>query len=71
MSDLSISRTTFRSVKNLRSQTISFAASQAVTYSTSIVELTIDDCLMVFLTMTPPPKVNTDPDIDLCESFFD
>ena len=70
-SGLSISGATSRSVKNLWSQAASFAASLAATYSASIVELAIHDCLMLLQAMTPPPKVNTDPDLDLHESLSD
>ena len=71
VSGLSISGTPSRSVKNLRSQTTSFATSQAAMYSTFIAESTIQDCLMLLQTMAPPPKVNTDLDVGLRESLSD
>ena len=45
--------------RNFLSQTASFVASQAATYSASMVESTIQDCLTLLQLMVPPPKVST------------
>src|ERR1051325_7294359 len=61
--------TTSKSLRNFLSQTASFAASQAATYSASIVESAMHLCLMLRHTTTPPFRVNTDPDVDFLESL--
>ena len=47
---------TSNSLRNLRSQTASLAASQVATYSTSIVESAIHVCLILLHIMAPLPK---------------
>ena len=61
--------TTFSSFKNSRSQTTSLAASQAATYSTSMVESATQVCLTLLHIMVPPPKVKTAPEVDFRESL--
>ncbi|KAA0046058.1 gag protease polyprotein [Cucumis melo var. makuwa] len=61
--------TTFNSCSNFLSQTASFAASQAVTYSSFIVDSAMHPCLMLRHTTASPFRVNTDPDVDLLESL--
>ena len=56
--------TTPRSERNFLSQTASFATSQAATYSASMVEFAIQDCLTLLRVMAPPPKVKTHPEVD-------
>ncbi|KAA0045178.1 hypothetical protein E5676_scaffold325G00520 [Cucumis melo var. makuwa] len=58
-----------RSVKNFLSHTASFAASQATTYSASIVESTIQLYFMLLHTTAPPFRVNTDLDVDFLASL--
>ena len=60
--------TTSRSVKNFFSYIASFAASQAVTYSTFIVESAIQVCFTILRTTAPSFKVNTDSDVDFLAS---
>ncbi|KAA0054514.1 hypothetical protein E5676_scaffold203G00260 [Cucumis melo var. makuwa] len=59
----------FMAARNFLSQTASFAASQAVTYSASIVESAMHPCLILRHTTAPPFRVNTDPDVDFLESL--
>ena len=61
--------TTSKSIRNLHCQTASLAASQAVTYLTSIVELAIQDCLILLHIMVPLSRVNTEPQVDFLESL--
>ena len=51
--------TTSRSYRNLRSHTASFAASDAATYSASVVESAIQDCFTLLQLIAPLPNVNT------------
>ena len=60
-----------RSERNFLSQTASFAASQAATYSTSMVESAIQDCLILLQLMAPPLKVKTHPEVDFLKSRSD
>src|SRR5215813_6983575 len=45
-----------------------FSCFTSCTYSASMVESAIQDCLMLLHTMAPPPRVNTVPDVDFLES---
>ena len=56
--------------KNFLSHTTSFAASQAATYSASMVESATHPCLMLLQTIAPPHRLNTDPDVDFLESLL-
>ncbi|KAA0067074.1 hypothetical protein E5676_scaffold14G00910 [Cucumis melo var. makuwa] len=62
--------TTSKSCRNFLTQTTSFVASQAATYSTSIVESAMHHCLMLHHTTALPFRVNTDPDVDFLESLL-
>ena len=54
----------FQISKEFLNQTASLAASQAAMYSASMVESAMLDCLILLQTIAPPPRVNTDPDVD-------
>ncbi|KAA0059716.1 hypothetical protein E5676_scaffold111G00760 [Cucumis melo var. makuwa] len=58
-----------RFVKNFLSHTASFAASQAATYSASIVESAIQFYFMLLHTTAPPFRVIPDPDVDFLASL--
>ena len=66
---LSISETISRPLKKFLSQTASLAAYEAATYSASMVESVMLDRLMLLQTIAPPPRVNTDPDVNFEESL--
>ncbi|KAA0061262.1 hypothetical protein E5676_scaffold39G00080 [Cucumis melo var. makuwa] len=53
-----------RSVKNFLSYTTCFAASQAATYSTSIVESAIQLCFTLLHATAPQFRANTDADVN-------
>lgn len=63
--------TTSSVIRNFLSQKAPFAASKVATYSASIVESTIQRLLHTSPTNSPPPRVNTNPKIDLRESLSD
>ena len=54
-------------IRNFQSQMVSFVASEVTTYLASILELVIHDCFTLLQLTTPPPKVNTNPEVDLWE----
>ncbi|KAA0043611.1 hypothetical protein E5676_scaffold2208G00010 [Cucumis melo var. makuwa] len=58
-----------RSIKNFHSHTASFTASQAATYSASIVEFAIQVCFTLLHTTAPLFRVNIDPHIDFLASL--
>ena len=66
---LCIFGTTSNSFRNQQSHTASLAASQAATYSISMVESVIQDCLTLLHRMAPLLKVNTTPKVDIHESL--
>ena len=57
----------FQIMSDFLSQTASFAASQAATYSTSTVESAMYPCLMLRHTTARPFMVDTNPDMDFLE----
>ena len=63
--------TTPNSVIKFLIQTASFAASEAVIYSASVVESAMDPYLEYFEDTTAPLRVNTNPDIDFLSSRSD
>lgn len=60
-------RNHFQVNQELAEPTVSLAASNAATYSASMVESVIQDCLILLHMTAPPPIVNTDPDVDFLE----
>ena len=62
---------TSKSLKKLRSHTASLTASEAATYSASMVESETQDCFTLLHIMAPPFKVNTEPEVDFLESRSD
>ena len=56
-------------VKNFLSQTAPLVASQAATYSASMVESAIHPWLILLQTTAPPLRVNTEPEVDFLESI--
>ena len=52
-------------IRNFRSQKTSFVASETIIYSTSIMKSTIYDCFTLLQLITLPPKLNTNPKVDL------
>ena len=63
--------TTPSSVTNLRIQTASFAASEAATYSASVVESAVVVCLELFQQTAPPLHKKTNAEIDFLSSTSD
>jgi hypothetical protein len=57
------------SVQNFRNQSTSLDAFEATTYSTSMVESTMQDCLILFHEITPPDKVNINPLVNFHSSL--
>ena len=62
---------TLSSMRNFLSQTVSFAAVEATTSSTSIVELAMQDYLTLLKLITIPPKVKTKQERDRQKSLLD
>ncbi len=67
----SMEETTTSSVTNFFIQTASFAASDTVIYSASVVESAIALCLELFQLTAPPLQMNTYPEVDFLSSVFD
>ena len=59
--------TSCRSIRKLRSQIASLAA----TYSASMVESAVQLCLILLHTIASPPRVNTELEVDFLESLSD
>ena len=64
----SMFRTTSKYLRNFLSHTASLDASQATTYSASIVESAMQDCLILLHTTAPPLRMNTDPEVDFLDT---
>ena len=58
-------------IRNFLSHIASLVADDAATYSTSMVELTIHDCLILLLLTAAPPNVKTYPEVDFLKSAYD
>lgn len=56
-------------IRNFLSQMTFFTTSKTITYLTSIVKLTIQDCFTLIQLRAPPPRVNTNADVNLWESI--
>ena len=61
--------TTSKSIKNFLSHTDSFVASQAATYSASMVESAMQPCFMLLHIIAPLFRVKIDSDVDFLESI--
>ena len=58
-------------IKNFWSQITYFTVLEVTTYLTSIMKSTIQDCITLLQLTTPPPRVNTNSEVNLWESLSD
>ena len=67
----SVKGPTPKSNRKFLSQIASLATSKAATYLASMVESAIQDCFTLLQLMTPPPRVNTNSEVDFLASLSD